>query len=98
MGGHGSANLRDAQVVKDATMAWFILKYLGSGETFLHFNGAYHSDHYESISYFLKKSNPEINIVTISTVNQDEINDLEEVHVGKADYILAVPSSMTRTY
>lgn len=98
MGGHGNANLRDAQVVKDATMAWFILKHLDKGETFLHFNGAYHSDHYESISYFLKKMAPGINIVTISTVNQEYISFLETSHVGKADYILAVPASMTRTY
>lgn len=98
MGGHGSANLRDAQVVKDATMAWFILQHLGRGETFLHFNGAYHSDQYESIGYFLEKMVPEINIVTITTVNQEDISDLEEEHDGKADYILAIPESMTRTY
>lgn len=98
MGGHGSANLRDAQVVKDATMAWFILKHLEPGETFLHYNGAYHSDHYESISYFLEKTVPGIRIVTISTVNQEDISELEENHEGKADYILAVPESMTRTY
>jgi uncharacterized iron-regulated protein len=98
MGGHGSANLRDAQVVKDATMAMFILKHLGRGETFLHFNGAYHSDHYESISYFLEKMVPEFNIVTITTVNQEDISTLEEEHEGKADYILAVPESMTKTY
>lgn len=98
MGGHGSPNLRDAQVVKDATMAWFILENLGPEETFLHFNGAYHSDHYESINYFLKKLRRGIRIVTISTVNQQDISDLEEDHQGKADYILAVPASMTRTY
>ena len=98
MGGHGSPNLRDAQAVKDATMAWFILKHQGRGETFIHFNGAYHSDHFESISYFLKEMNPDLNIVTISTVNQENIRELEDENLNKANYILAVPSSMTRTY
>ncbi|MDF1571095.1 MAG: ChaN family lipoprotein [Bacteroidales bacterium] len=98
MGGHGSPNLRDAQAVKDATMAFFILENLRSGETFLHFNGAYHSDNYEGIGYFLRKLEPELKIVTISTVNQADISSLEEENEGKADYILAVPESMTRTY
>ncbi len=98
MGGHGSPNLRDAQAVKDATMAFFILKNLREGETFLHFNGAYHSDNYEGIGHFLKKINPKLRIVTISTVSQAEVQVLEDSHVGKADYIIAVPESMTKTY
>jgi len=98
MGGHGSPNLRDAQAVKDATMAFFILENLHHEGTFLHFNGAYHSDDYEGIGYFLKMLRPELTIVTISTVNQGDISSLEEENEGKADYILAVPESMTRTY
>ena len=98
MGGHGSPNLRDAQAVKDATMAFFILENLRHEGTFLHFNGAYHSDDYEGIGYFLKMLRPELTIVTISTVNQGDISSLEEENEGKADYILAVPESMTRTY
>ncbi len=98
MGGHGSPNLRDAQAVKDATMAFFILKNLREGETFLHFNGAYHSDNYEGIGHFLKEINPELRIVTISTVSQEEVEVLEDSHVGKADYTIAVPESMTKTY
>jgi uncharacterized iron-regulated protein len=98
MGGHGSPNLRDAQAVKDATMAFFILENLRPEGTFLHFNGAYHSDDYEGIGYFLKKLKPELTIVTISTVNQEDISSLEDDNKGKAEYILAVPASMTRTY
>jgi len=99
MGMHGNPfRFRDAQVVKDATMAYFILKNLGRGETFLHFNGSYHSDDFESINYFLKRSVTELNIVTITTVTQEDIGELEQQYENKANYIIAVPESMTKTY
>ena len=46
-GGHGGDNLIKAQVLKDATMAHFILKNWREGQTFIHYNGAYHSDKLE---------------------------------------------------
>lgn len=95
---HGNSNFRDAQAVKDATMSHFILKNLSPEQTFIHFNGAYHSDNYEGICYFLKEAMPELNIVTISTVSQDEVKNLEEKNTGKADFIIAVPENMTKTY
>lgn len=98
MSGHGSSKFRDAQAVKDATMSHFILSNLGQDKTLIHFNGAYHSDNYEGIYYFLKTARPELNIVTISTVSQDDISKLEEENLGKADFIIAVPSNMTTTY
>lgn len=98
MGGHGSPNLRDAQAIKDATMTHFILLNWSNGTTFLHFNGAYHSDYYESMYYFLKKANPDLNILTISTVSQDDISKLEEQNEGKADFIICIPETMTKTY
>lgn len=96
--GHGSANLVDAQAIKDATMAHFILANRDPGSLFLHFNGAYHSDHGESINWFLKRADPGLEIVTISTVSQDEIDRLEEKNRGKADFIICVPSTMTKTH
>jgi len=97
MGGHGSTNLADAQAIKDATMAHFILENWQPGKLFIHYNGAYHSDEFESMNWFLKRANPDLNIVTISTVSQDDIDMLEEESIGKADYIIAVPSNMTQT-
>jgi hypothetical protein len=97
MGGHGSTNLADAQAIKDATMAHFILENWQPGKLFIHYNGAYHSDDFESMNWFLKRANPDLNIVTISTVSQDDIGMLEEESIGKADYIIAVPSNMTQT-
>ena len=97
MGGHGSTNLADAQAIKDATMSHFIMEYWEPGKVIIHYNGAYHSDEFESMNWFLKQANPDLNIVTISTVSQDDVEMLEEESEGKADFIIAVPSTMTQT-
>jgi hypothetical protein len=97
IGGHGSTNLADAQAIKDATMSHFIMEYWEAGKVFIHYNGAYHSDEFESMNWFLKRANPDLKIVTISTVSQDDIEMLEEDSEGKADFIIAVPSTMTQT-
>ncbi len=98
MPGHGSRNLADAQAVKDAAMSHFILSNREPGEVFIHFNGAYHSDFKESIYWFLQQQEPGLQIVTISTVEQDRVEELEEDSRGRADFIIAVPSTMTKTY
>jgi len=97
MDGHGSTNLADAQAIKDATMTHFIMEYWEPGKLFVHYNGAYHSDEFESMNWFLKRANPDLKIVTISTVSQDDVEFLEEESEGKADFIIAVPSNMTQT-
>ena len=97
MAGHGSTNLADAQAIKDATMSHFIMESWKPGKLLIHYNGAYHSDEFESMNWFLKRANPDLKIVTISTVSQDDIETLEEESEGKADFIIAVPSSMTQT-
>jgi len=95
---HANANLPKAQAAKDATMAHSILKYFETGKTILHFNGAYHSNNFEGIYWYLKQSNPELNILTISTVEQDSIDKLSDEFKGIANYIINVPSTMTKTY
>jgi hypothetical protein len=98
MGGHGSINLADAQAIKDATMSHFIMEHWEPGKLLIHYQGAYHSDDFESMYWFLKQANPDLNIVTISTVIQDELDQLEEDSNGKAHFIIAVPSTMTQTH
>jgi uncharacterized iron-regulated protein len=98
MGGHGGTNLPKAQAVKDATMAHFILQHLQPGVPFIHYNGAYHSDYYQSIYWYLKRSRPALRIGTISTVTQSNLSRLYKEHLGKADFIIAVDEDMTRTY
>ncbi|MBL4657847.1 MAG: ChaN family lipoprotein [Flavobacteriales bacterium] len=96
--GHGSPNLPKSQNLKDATMAHFILKNWEPGNTFLHYNGAYHSDNNEGIVWHVKNSNAELKIVTITTVSQAKIDKLEKENRGGANFILCVPENMTSTH
>lgn len=98
MPGHTNQNFPMSQAVKDATMAYFIVQNLPSEGLFLHFNGAYHSDNYESIYWYLKNRNPNLKITTITTVNQDSISKLDQEYYNKADFILCTPTNMTKTY
>lgn len=97
-GSHATENLPKAQALKDATMAFFILKNYQTGQKVLHFNGSYHSDNFEGINWYLKNQNPGLKILTITTVAQDTIGNLKEENAGKADYIICVPANMTKTY
>ncbi|MFN9666097.1 MAG: ChaN family lipoprotein [Bacteroidota bacterium] len=98
MGGHGGSNLPKAQAVKDATMAHFILQFYRPGSLFIHYNGAYHSDFHEGISWYLQEKQPALRIATITTVSQKDIGQLEKEHLGRADYIICVADNMTTTY
>ena len=98
MGGHGGPNLPKAQASKDATMAYFILQNLQPGKIFIHFNGAYHSENYEGINWYLKRKRPDIAIGTITTVSQKDLKKLLEENKGKADFIICVDEDMTSTY
>lgn len=98
MGGHGGPNLPKAQASKDATMAHFILKYYKPGSLFLHFNGAYHSDNYEGILWYLRRERPNLKYATITTVSQKDIGRLLAENKGKADFIICVDEDMTTTY
>lgn len=101
MGGHGNKkveNMAKAQASKDATMAHFILKNWIKDRTFIHYNGAYHSMDYEGIGWYLKQANPDLKVATIHCVEQNDISKLEEDNKSKAHFIIATPSSMTKTY
>lgn len=105
MGGMGgdstsrvSTNFPKAQAVKDATMAHFILANWSKGKLFIHYNGSYHSSNFEGIVWYLKKFNPELKIVTLETVQQNDIETMEKGNNNIANFVVAIPSSMTRTY
>jgi uncharacterized iron-regulated protein len=98
MPGHAGENLPKAQAIKDATMAHFILQYYKPGTLFIHYNGAYHSENYEGIVWYLKKSKPQLTISTITTVSQKDIHKLMDEHKRKADFIICVDEDMTKTY
>jgi len=97
MGGSG-INFMEAQALKDATMAHFMLLNRTVGNVYYHLNGSYHSDYYQGIIWYIQQKLPESEIGTISTVTQVDITKLETEHLGKADFIICVPESMTRTH
>lgn len=98
MPGHSTPNMPKAQALKDATMAYFIMKNWEENKLFIHVNGSYHSENYEGISWYLKLAKPEIKIATIATVSQKEIKQLAQENRGIADYIICVEDDMTTTY
>lgn len=99
MGMHGAKNnMVTAQAIKDATMAHFIAKNWKDGSVFYHINGSFHSKSKEGIVYFLQEELPDLNIVTIAMVEQENSEALHEDHIGQADYMIAIPADMTKTY
>ncbi len=95
---HITPNLPKAQAIKDATMAYFIMKNRTKGKVFLHFNGSYHSEDHEGIVWYLKQMDPTLKIITIASTEQENINELSKETLNKADYILCIPDDMTKTH
>ena len=99
MGPHGSSeNFMKAQAIKDATMAHFILENLEKGQTFLHYNGAYHSNNFEGISWYLLQEKPKLNIVTISCSETGDVTVLESDLQNVADFMINIDEDVTKTY
>lgn len=98
---HQTMFIAEAQAIKDATMGYYIFKNVEEDGTVLHFNGAYHSENYEGTVWYLKdyarKFPFDTNILTITCVEQDDIGELSEENLGKADFIISIPSGMTKT-
>ncbi len=88
----------EAQALKDATMAHFIIKNFKSGNKFLHFHGAYHSDNFQGIYWYLKHYMPSLNILTISVVETPNLDSLDDKDKNKADYIIMIKDDFTKTY
>jgi uncharacterized iron-regulated protein len=94
----GVQNIIQAQALKDATMAYFIRQSRQPGQLFLHLNGSYHSDNHDGIVWYLQQAEPQLRILTISTVTQEQLLKLDKENLKKADYVLVVPADMTKTY
>jgi uncharacterized iron-regulated protein len=99
MGGHQGGvneNMPKSQAVKDATMAYFILK--NKSGLFLHFHGAYHAQNFEGIYHYLKQAQPNLNVVIIHSVEQENLEKLEEANKNSGDYIICLPVDMAKSY
>ncbi|MBK9392069.1 MAG: ChaN family lipoprotein [Bacteroidetes bacterium] len=96
--GPNPENFPKAQAIKDATMANSIVKYRQQGQMVIHYNGSYHSDRYQGILWYLNRYSPSTKSVTITTVLQDETGKMSEESMKMADFVIVIPTSMTRTY
>ena len=96
--GHSGDNLPKAQAIKDATMAKSISDNWKEGKMVIHYNGSYHSDRHQGIIWYLNKYSPSAKVATITTVLQDNLQKLDSANVHQADYVIVIPSDMTRTY
>lgn len=90
--------IAEAQALKDATMAHFIISNLNNLGHFLHFNGSYHSDNFEGIYWYLKLYKPDIKILTISVIETENVKKLPDDAKNTADFIICIPTDMTKTY
>lgn len=98
-GGHMQANyFVAAQAIKDATMAYRIVKALEQRPRIIHYHGSYHSDYQEGIAWYLMRYRPQTRYITISCVEQDQLDRLEQEHQGKADFLIVLPSNMHKSY
>ncbi|RYY18242.1 MAG: iron-regulated protein [Cytophagaceae bacterium] len=98
-GGGGPNTIIQAQALKDATMAYSIGQNISAGQTLLHLNGSYHSDHHDGIVAYLRtQTKKSLRIKTLSVVTQPELAQLAKENVDLADYIIVVPPDMTKTY
>lgn len=98
MGDHASPNMPKAQAIKDATMAYFIQKSLKPDSVFIHYNGTYHSDNFEGIYWYLKRTAPNLQIITIATIEQKDLEKIMPEEYTKADYILVIDEDVTKTH
>lgn len=97
-GGHSSPNIAKAQAIKDATMAYNILKNFKEGSSFIHYNGTYHTNNFEGIVWYIKQARPDLKIMTIASVEQDTLDSLIEENLNLADFTICIPSTMSKTY
>ncbi|GAB3579834.1 ChaN family lipoprotein [Hymenobacter daeguensis] len=96
--GGGAQNIIQAQALKDATMAHFIMASRQPGQTLLHVNGSYHSDHHDGIVAWLRQYAPKLRVKTLSVVTQAQLQTLEKENVDMADYVVVVPEDGAKTY
>ncbi|MDO7853054.1 ChaN family lipoprotein [Hymenobacter convexus] len=96
--GGGAQNIIQAQALKDATMAHFIQASRQPGQTLLHVNGSYHSDHHDGIVAWLRQYAPKLRVRTLSVVTQEQLQTLEKEQLNIADFVVVVPADAAKTY
>lgn len=90
--------MMQAQALKDATMAESLFEPLSAGKKVFHINGAYHSKDGEGILWYLKKEFPDVKILNIHTVMQDQLDKLDDENSKSGEIIVVLPSDSHTTY
>jgi len=98
MGGHGGDKLPKAQAIKDATMAYNILKNYKKGSILIHYNGSFHSNVHQGIIWYIRLTRPDLKIVTITVESHENVKKLDQKHKGKADFIIATDQDFPASY
>ncbi|MHC5202021.1 ChaN family lipoprotein [Myroides sp. LJL119] len=96
--GHQGENLAKAQAIKDATMAYFIGENFKNDAIFLHFNGAYHSNNFEGIVWYMNYYHKNLRIATISMVDKVNIEDFSQENLGLANFIIHIDADIIKTF
>lgn len=91
-------NFAHAQAIKDATMGYSITQQLKKSSFVYFLNGAFHSDFHQGIMWYVQQYAPGTKVATISTVTQHKLNKLDKEHLNRADFILVVNETMTKTH
>jgi len=95
---HSGKFMMEAQAVKDATMAHFIMKHWSLGKVFLHLNGAFHTNSYEGIISFLPKDWLRSEILVFSMVSQNDIHKLEDENIGLGDFVFCFEEDYAKSH
>jgi hypothetical protein len=79
-------------------MGYFIVKNWEPGKTFLHYNGSYHSDNHEGTTWYVRLNGQKLpefpKVLTISCVEQADVEKLDSANRELADYIIVIPDDM----
>ena len=90
--------LAEAQALKDATMGWFIARNMKPDTRFVHINGTMHSNSGDGIIPYLLQYRPGTRIATVTSVREDEIDNLDPAYLDMADFYIVVPVDFPTSY
>jgi len=99
---HGAPGNSDfmiqAQALKDATMAESLFRVISAGKKILHINGSYHSKDGEGILWYLNEKFPDLKVLNIHMVIQDQLDSLNEENKKAGQVILVLPTDSHQSY
>lgn len=93
--------INQGQSLWDATMAYSIIQYReqNKDKKIMHINGKFHSDEYFGVAEQLKRYDPEIKILVISSFPDDQFPEVDfALHNYLGDYIIMTDSSVARSF